>query len=121
MSHDNRCHDIRCHDIRCDVQAVEAWLEDLEQAAAEFESRLVAGQVAVLRQVRTAPDADPAALPPALLLRASRTGERLARLIGRAQEHRDELGRRLSQLPRPRRRPVAGYSYEIGQALDVAG
>ena len=97
------------------------WLDDVEQAAADFERRLEAGQPAALRAVPVPADLHPSSLPPALLPRARQAFERLVLLTARVEDRRNQLANDLSTIPRPRHRPASGYSYEIGTGLDVAG
>ena len=101
--------------------SVEDWLQDVLAAAAEFEHLLDAGQMPALRPVPLPVDTDPAALPAALAQRARHAKDHLLELMRRAEERRDEVAAQLAKLPRARPKPSAGYTYEIGTTLDVAG
>lgn len=104
-------------------QAWETWLSGLEDAAAEFERLLAAHDVVHFPNLdeHAPPDAGANPMPPELLPRTTQVLDLLEGLTRRAQQRRDELAGELVGLPGARRRPTAGYSYQIGSTLDIAG
>ena len=97
------------------------WLDGLDDAAAELQRRLATGEEALFPELPAPPATGPDALPAESMPRALAILDRLERLTGQAEHHREALAGELAGLPRPQHRPSSGYNYELGATLDIAG
>jgi hypothetical protein len=102
-------------------RAWQAWLTGMEDAATALDRQLAAGVPVWFPTLPMPPVSGPESLPAAVRPRAAQAVAHLQRVLDRTQRRRDELARQLSALPVARRAPAAGYDYEIGVRLDVAG
>jgi hypothetical protein len=109
------------------------WLDRLEEAATAWDALLPEAAPARtglpeaglpeagLPEAVLPPATVGGTLPPSLATRAGVVLDRFDALTRRAQQQRDDVGRRLAALASPRPRLQASHGHQVGQALDVAG